>query len=100
MSLGEYYNNRKLLKKIIGKEDLIASLGGGNMGNQWPGVELFRYDLLNDFPDNHIIIFPQTIHYIDTETDTAEQKQNDSIDHYDKLQKLVLIAREKNHMIL
>lgn len=91
----EYYKYRKMLRKKIGKENLIASLGGGNMGNQWPKEEIFRYDLLSDFKDNPTIIFPQTIHYIDTADRTAEQKQKESIEHYDKKEKLVIVARER-----
>ena len=89
----EYYEYRKILKKCIKKDDLIVSLGGGNMGNQWKGEEVFRYDLLNDFKENPIIIFPQTIHFVDTEN--VEQEKRESVEHYESQNKLTMIAREQ-----
>ncbi len=41
----------------------ILLQGGGNFGDTWPAAHKFRNTIIKDFPDNKIIIFPQTIFY-------------------------------------
>lgn len=41
--------------------------GGGNFGDIWYGHQLFREKVLLDFPDRHVIQFPQSIHFESTE---------------------------------
>ena len=93
VTCAEYYKDRELLKKAIKPTDLICGLGGGNMGNQWYWEEKFRYDLLDDFPENPIIIFPQTLYY--TQDEKGEQDKEKSIPYYNERNKLTLVAREE-----
>ena len=51
------------LKKDVRNTDIIALTGGGNMGNVYPFSENIRKQIINTFPNNKIIIFPQTIFY-------------------------------------
>lgn len=37
--------------------------GGGNFGDIWRDHQEFRLKVIQSYPDNNIIIFPQTIHY-------------------------------------
>jgi pyruvyl transferase EpsO len=37
--------------------------GGGNFGDLWRIHQDFRLDILRQYPNNKIIIFPQTVHY-------------------------------------
>ena len=62
------------------------------MGNQWPEEELFRHKLIKDFPNNPIIIFPQTIFYLNGKNDGIKEK---SIKLYNNHPNLTLVAREQ-----
>ena len=84
--------NRKY-KKYINNKSLICGLGGGNMGNQWYSEEKFRYDMFSAFPHNPIIIFPQTIHFIDTYNKSADEER--SVSFYNYRKDLTIVAREK-----
>lgn len=89
----EYYQHRRVVRKGVSSHQLILGLGGGNMGNQWKREEKFRYDLLKDFPENQVIIFPQTIHFIDIPS--REEDERKSQRAYDGRKGLTIIAREK-----
>ena len=47
--------------KHVRRDDLIFLVGGGNLGNLWLHEEQLRRALIDAFPDNKIIIFPQSI---------------------------------------
>ncbi len=49
----------------IDANTLILLQGGGNFGDLWPDFQQFRLRVIEEFPDNRIIILPQTIHYGD-----------------------------------
>lgn len=53
-----FFNRNK-----INKKDLILLQGGGNFGDLWGGHQDFREYILNHFPHNKIIIFPQTVYF-------------------------------------
>lgn len=53
-------------KNSIRNDDTIILLqGGGNFGDIWRGFQEFRLKIINEYPNNKIIIFPQTIYYND-----------------------------------
>lgn len=87
---GQYY---KLLKSIK-KGNLVCGVGGGNMGNIWPKEEEFRYDLIDRFRKNEIIIFPQTIYFIDNRYKNKDIIKSQRF--YEQHKKLTLVAREKD----
>ncbi len=39
--------------------------GGGNFGDLWEGVQEFRLRVIETYPENPILVFPQTVHYRD-----------------------------------
>ena len=92
LTLPEYNRDRDIYKKAIPPQSIICGLGGGNMGNQWPEEELFRHKLIKDFPNTPIIIFPQTIFYLDNKTDGIKEE---SIKLYNNHLNLTLVAREQ-----
>jgi len=92
LTFSEYNKDRNIYKKAISPKSVICGLGGGNMGNQWPDEELFRQELIKDFPNNPIIIFPQTIFYLDDKNDGIKEE---SIKLYNSHQNLTLVAREQ-----
>ena len=91
ITFGEFYIFRKVLGRVL-KGHLLIGMGGGNMGNQWINEERLRHFLLKDFPDEKIIIFPQTISFRDDigSPYTSEHSK----EYYDNNPNLVLTARE------
>lgn len=92
-SQSEYTYNSVIIQRYIGKRYLICGIGGGNMGNLWYNEELFRYSFIDAFPDNPIVIFPQTIFFTDDEN--GRRAKEDSLKHYENQKNLTLVAREK-----
>ena len=37
--------------------------GGGNFGDLWRDMQEFRLKVIERYPENRIIIFPQSVHY-------------------------------------
>ena len=52
--------SRRLLERLIG-DGCICLSGGGNFGDLYPSHQLFREQVLSDFPHQQIIQLPQTI---------------------------------------
>lgn len=50
---------------IPGKKVLIFLHGGGNFGDLWEESQIFRKEIIKNYPDNQIIILPQTVFYRD-----------------------------------
>lgn len=94
----EFNNNKNYFCKHINKKHLICLIGGGNLGNQWYDEELFRYKILNSFPKNPIIVFPQTIYF--TKDVQGEKALNNSVVYYNNHKDLLLVARESKSYCL
>lgn len=86
--------HRKLLRKIIPPNTLIAQLGGGNMGNQWIGEERLHRTLTKDYPHHPTVIFPQTIYFTPDADGATERVVSASV--YGSHPTLVLVTREAN----
>lgn len=56
------------IKPKISSETVILLQGGGNFGDLWRRHTDFCLQIIKDFPDNKIIVMPQTIYYSDMET--------------------------------
>lgn len=59
-----YNYNESALSSLIGN-NIIFLHGGGNFGDIWPIHQEFREKIVNDFPNNRIVLFPQSIHFSD-----------------------------------
>lgn len=81
------------IKKQINSGDVITVVGGGNMGDMYFDIELFRLLVVKSFPDNQIILFPQTIDY--SYSKEADTLLNLSKKIYGKHPDLTMCAREK-----
>lgn len=51
------------VKPKINKDTIILLQGGGNFGDIWRRHTDFCLKVLNDFPNNKVIILPQTVYY-------------------------------------
>lgn len=89
-------------KKLIGiikEQDIIMFHGGGNIGCQYPTIEHARRNIIARFPNNRIIIFPQTIYFKNNENGKKEFEITKKI--YNAHKDLNLIARdEKSYKIM
>lgn len=80
------------LKRTIDKEDIIILQGGGNLGDLYSKYEFLRRQIIKNFPNNKIIIFPQSIYFSNTAKGQKEQKISSEI--YGKHKKLIVCARD------
>jgi len=55
-------------KPVISRDTVILLQGGGNFGDLWRRHTDFCLRIINDFPENKIIILPQTVFYRDEKT--------------------------------
>jgi len=81
------------IKKIVSKDDIITTVGGGNMGDLYPMIETFRQTVIKHFKNNKIISFPQTIDF--TETIKGKKSLQKAIRICGKHPDLTLLAREQ-----
>ncbi|MDO4870523.1 MAG: polysaccharide pyruvyl transferase family protein [Candidatus Saccharibacteria bacterium] len=88
-----FAHSLKKIKKYIQSNDIIFGHGGGNMGDQYPNEELARREIIKNFPNNKIIIFPQTMFFRDTVQ--AQKMLKQTIKQYSYHKDLTLIAREQ-----
>ncbi len=57
------------------KETLILLHGGGNFGDVWEGHQEFRLKIIEQYPNNDILVFPQSVEYIDAKGIVADAKR-------------------------
>ena len=93
ISLIEYFNYAHLYKKYIRRNSLICGTGGGNLGDLWIKEERFRHRLIDDFPNNKMLIFPQTIFF--SNTAFGKKALETSKTYYNNKKGLTIVAREK-----
>lgn len=81
------------VKKIINNDDIILLHGGGNIGDTYERPEKGRREVIKTFPNNKIIIFPQTAYFSDTEKGKKELEISKEI--YNAHKNLIIMAREE-----
>lgn len=89
-----YPSLRRRICKWIYPKDVILLHGGGYLGNVWYYAEKIVFDILKRFPNNPVLVFPNTMYYKDSNR-TAWQKEKAS-GIYASRQNLILCMREKN----
>lgn len=93
VNISEYYAHFYFFKKCINLNDIIVLHGGGNLGNEYIYDENIRRDIIQAFPQNKIILFPQTMYF--TKDTLGREELNKSKEIYSQHRYLTLIAREK-----
>lgn len=81
------------VRRTIKKDDIVTTVGGGNMGDLYEQIENFRQLVFEYFPNNKIISFPQTIDF--SETDQGNKALRNAQKVYQKHKHLLLLAREQ-----
>lgn len=82
----------KKAKSFIDDEDIILLHGGGNIGDTYVTPEKGRRAVIESFPNNKIIIFPQTAYFSDTENGRKELEVSKKT--YNNHNNLIIMARE------
>lgn len=83
----------KILKNIISEKTILMVHGGGFLGNQWIKEQKRVENVIETFPNNKIVIFPQTVFFTDNnEGKLAEEKAKTVFSSH---KNLVICAREK-----
>lgn len=93
ISMHQYEYSKKIIQDNINSEDLILVHGGGFLGSLWiEGEEMFR-NILESFPNNDVVIFPQTIYFEKNKESQEQIKISKSI--YEKHKNLTIFARDE-----
>lgn len=79
----------KKVKKYINDDDIILLHGGGNIGDTYITPEKGRRTVISSFPNNKIIIFPQTAYF------ESVKELNISKKIYNSHKNLIIMAREE-----
>ena len=83
----------KKIKSVTTPDDIITIVGGGNLGDLYDQIEFLRQLVINEFPNNEIISFPQTIDF--SQTVRGEKAKKTAVKVYSKHNNLTLMAREE-----
>lgn len=81
------------LRQYVSHKDIIFFQGGGNLGSLWRVCEEIFRDVLKKFPDNTVIVFPQSVYYGDDEEE--QQYFLKSKELYNAHKKLLICVRDQ-----
>lgn len=87
------YTAVKTLKKHISHDDIVTTIGGGNLGNMYQSLEDARLYVIKSFPNNRIISFPQSVDFNNTKS------KNKSYKVYKNHKNFTLFVREPNSLM-
>lgn len=68
----DYGNSQTASLGKLSKETIILLHGGGNFGDIYGSSQNFRKDVVSKYPDNKIIILPQTIYFKDKNVEESD----------------------------
>lgn len=89
----DFFKNLKWVKQNINGDDVIICHGGGNLGDQYYYYEELRQIIIHEFPNNRIVIFPQTYDFSKTKKGRRLEQITRKV--YSRHSDLTIIAREK-----
>ena len=74
-----YHTQKEIIKNTVTPEDLVVISGGGWMGNLWIHNECVIREIVQNYPNNKIIILPQTVYYTSDELGEREYRITNEI---------------------
>ena len=91
----EYLWHHKKIREYVRQEDILLITGGGFLGSMWlyNGESNVR-SIIQEYPQNKVIIMPQTIYF--EESSRGEQERVKTAEIYSKHPNLMVCLREKN----
>lgn len=84
--------NLALFEAGVKQSDIIFLQGGGNLNDMYLVAENIRRKIITMFPENSIVLFPQSVSFGSSEQSLAIKKETAEI--YGKHRKLVICTRE------
>lgn len=93
INMTDFQHEIDFLKKLLSHKDLLILTGGGNLGNQYMDDEKIRRSVIENFPDNRIVMFPQTLYFTKDAEGEAELKK--TVEIYNRHKDLWLVARDE-----
>lgn len=88
-----WYHNK--IKNILNPSDIILITGGGFLGSLWlyNGENNVR-NIIKEYPNNRIIILPQTVYF--ENNDRGNKELEETLKIFKNHRELILCAREEN----
>ena len=90
--LSQTYDSINFIKKIANENDIFTIIGGGTMGNVYTKIEDQRRFFIENFRNNKIISFPQSIDFSNDEYGKKEFEK--TINIYKNAKNLTIFSRE------
>lgn len=88
-----WYHNK--IKKCLNTSDIILITGGGYIGSLWLyNGETNVRNIIKEYPNNRIIILPQTVYFENNDRGNKELQETQKI--FRNHNELILCAREEN----
>ena len=81
----------QFIRSTVNEEDIIFIQGGGNLGSLYTEEEQLHRRVITDFPNNKIVILPQTIHFANNKTGKQELALSQAV--YNKHRDLNILCR-------
>lgn len=81
------------VRKACTDDDILVLHGGGNFGNQYMYIEESRRKIFELFPNNKIILMPQSIYF--TKDDEGKREFEKSVKVYNNHKNLTIVTREQ-----
>ena len=91
ISTYEMSKKEAFLHAILNDEDILFINGGGNLGDVYLAEEEMHRQIVETFPNQKIIIFPQTIYFTSTENGRKELEKSAKV--YNRHPDLTLYVR-------
>jgi pyruvyl transferase EpsI len=82
-----------MIKKTIKNSDIVTTVGGGNFGDLYDQIEFYRQLVVESFPNNKVVSFPQTMDFSNSEKGKKALLQAKKC--YSKHKNMTFIAREQ-----
>lgn len=82
----------EIAKRNIQAGDLVLITGGGFLGSLWPNTEQMSRQVVEQYPNNPIVILPQTLYWENTKRSHIEAERTRAI--YESHKNLTICARD------
>lgn len=93
LTAGRIYRDLRGVANAASPDDIIAIVGGGNMGDLYPDLEEARRLTVRAFKNQKIVSFPQSIGFSLSASGAIEEKKSSKA--YCSAERLTIFAREK-----
>jgi len=75
--------------RYIAPQTLIIFNGGGNFGDLWQNYTVFRNSIIKKYPNNHYLILPQSVYYVE------ENHLKEDVELYSSCPNITICARDR-----